>query len=69
MKIGYLPITDATPLLVARAMQTLQAEGLRGQTHVWSATWADRQAFVAGADATMIHLLSRPPWGALQYFP
>ena len=57
-KIGYLPITDATPLLVAHARKLFEAEGLRTEKPRLFRTWAQIvEAFVAG-QVNVIHLLS-----------
>lgn len=40
VRIGYLPITDATPLLVAHSRQLFEAEGLRTEKPRLFRTWA-----------------------------
>ncbi|MBW7901719.1 MAG: ABC transporter substrate-binding protein [Rhodocyclaceae bacterium] len=58
VKIGYLPITDATPLLVAHARKLFEAEGLRTEAPRLFRSWAQIvEAFVAG-QVNVIHLLS-----------
>jgi NitT/TauT family transport system substrate-binding protein len=58
VKIGYLPITDATPLLVAHAQKLFEAEGLRTETPRMFRSWAQIvEAFVSG-QVNVIHLLS-----------
>jgi len=58
VKIGYLPITDATPLLVAHARKLFEAEGLQAETPRLFRSWAQIiEAFVAG-QVNVIHLLS-----------
>lgn len=58
VRIGYLPITDATPLLVAHARQLYEAEGLRTEAPRLFRSWAQLvEAFVAG-QVNVIHLLS-----------
>jgi len=58
VKIGYLPITDATPLLVAHARKMFEAEGLQAETPRMFRSWAQIvEAFVAG-QVNVIHLLS-----------
>lgn len=58
VKIGYLPITDATPLLIAHARGLFQAEGLKAEPPRLFRTWAQIiEAFVAG-QVNVIHLLS-----------
>jgi NitT/TauT family transport system substrate-binding protein len=58
VRIGYLPITDATPLLVAHARKLFEAEGLRTEPPRLFRSWAQVvEAFVAG-QVNVIHLLS-----------
>jgi len=58
VRIGYLPITDATPLLVAHARKLFEAEGLRTETPRLFRSWAQIvEAFIAG-QVNVIHLLS-----------
>jgi NitT/TauT family transport system substrate-binding protein len=58
VKIGYLPITDATPLLVAHGRKLFEAEGLQTETPRLFRSWAQIvEAFVSG-QVNVIHLLS-----------
>ena len=58
VRIGYLPITDATPLLVAHARKLFEAEGLSTEPPRLFRSWAQIvEAFVAG-QVNVIHLLS-----------
>jgi NitT/TauT family transport system substrate-binding protein len=58
VRIGYLPITDATPLLVAHARKLFEAEGLKTEAPRLFRSWAQVvEAFVAG-QVNLIHLLS-----------
>jgi NitT/TauT family transport system substrate-binding protein len=58
VKIGYLPITDATPLLVAHGRKLFEAQGLRTEPPRLFRSWAQIiEAFVAG-QVNVIHLLS-----------
>lgn len=58
VRIGYLPITDATPLLVAHSRKLFEAEGLRAETPRLFRSWAQLvEAFIAG-QVNVIHLLS-----------
>ncbi|WP_036596851.1 ABC transporter substrate-binding protein [Ottowia thiooxydans] len=58
VKIGYLPITDATPLLVAHGRNLFQEEGLKAEAPRLFRSWAQIvEAFVAG-QVNVIHLLS-----------
>jgi NitT/TauT family transport system substrate-binding protein len=58
LKVGYLPITDATPLLIAHANKLYEAEGLNAEQPVLFRSWAQiSEAFVAG-QVNVVHLLS-----------
>jgi NitT/TauT family transport system substrate-binding protein len=58
VRIGYLPITDATPLLVAHARGLFEAEGLKSEAPRLFRSWAQIiEAFIAG-QVNVIHLLS-----------
>lgn len=58
VRIGYLPITDATPLLVAHSQKLFEAGGLRTEKPRMFRTWAQIiEAFVAG-QVNVVHLLS-----------
>ncbi|WP_019918389.1 ABC transporter substrate-binding protein [Methyloversatilis discipulorum] len=58
VKIGYLPITDATPLLVAHARKLFETEGLKTESPRLFRSWAQIvEAFVAG-QVNVIHLLT-----------
>jgi NitT/TauT family transport system substrate-binding protein len=58
VRIGYLPITDATPLLVAHARKLFEAKGLTTEKPRLFRSWAQIvEAFVAG-QVNVIHLLS-----------
>ena len=58
VKIGYLPITDATPLLVAHGRGLFEKEGLKAEAPRLFRSWAQIvEAFVAG-QVNVIHLLS-----------
>lgn len=58
VRIGYLPITDATPLLVAHHNGYLDAAGLRSEKPVLLRSWAQLvEAFLAGK-VNVVHLLS-----------
>ncbi|MYM26841.1 ABC transporter substrate-binding protein [Duganella sp. CY15W] len=58
VKIGYLPITDATPLLVAHGRKLFEAEGLQAEAPRLFRSWAQIiEAFVSG-QVNVIHLLS-----------
>lgn len=57
LKIGYLPITDATPLLVGDAQGFFAAEGLQVDKPVLIRGWAEiSEAFLAGS-FNLVHLL------------
>ncbi|MEW6121404.1 MAG: ABC transporter substrate-binding protein [Pseudomonadota bacterium] len=58
VRIGYLPITDATPLLVAHANGYFDAEGIKADKPVLLRSWAQViEAFISG-QVNVIHLLS-----------
>jgi NitT/TauT family transport system substrate-binding protein len=58
VRIGYLPITDATPLLVAHGKGFFQAEGLAADKPVLLRSWAQvLEAFLSG-QVNVVHLLS-----------
>ncbi|WP_332878647.1 ABC transporter substrate-binding protein [Massilia sp. S19_KUP03_FR1] len=58
VKIGYLPITDAAPLLVAHGRKLFEAQGLKTETPRLFRSWAQiTEAFVAG-QVNVIHMLS-----------
>lgn len=58
LRIGYLPITDATPLLVAHHNGLFEQEGLRVEKPRLFRSWAQIvEAFLAG-QVNAVHLLS-----------
>lgn len=58
VRIGYLPITDATPLLVAHNNGLFEAEGIQSERPVLLRSWAQViEAFLSG-QVNVIHLLS-----------
>jgi NitT/TauT family transport system substrate-binding protein len=58
VRIGYLPITDATPLLIAHANGLFDAEGIKAEKPVLLRSWAQViEAFISG-QVNVIHLLS-----------
>ena len=58
VRIGYLAITDATPLLVAHANGLFEAEGIKAEKPVLLRSWAQLvEAFIAG-QVNVVHLLS-----------
>ncbi|XAH25775.1 ABC transporter substrate-binding protein [Xylophilus sp. GW821-FHT01B05] len=58
VKIGYLPITDATPLLVAHGRGLFEKEGLKAEAPRLFRSWAQIvEAFVSG-QVNVVHLLS-----------
>ncbi len=57
VRIGYLPITDSAPLLVAHARKLFEAEGLKAETPRLFRAWSQiAEAFVAG-QVNVIHVL------------
>lgn len=58
LKIGYLPITDATPLLVAHAQGLFEKQGIAVEKPVMFRSWAQLvEAFLSGS-VNLVHLLS-----------
>lgn len=58
VRIGYLPITDATPLLVAHGKGFFEAEGIKAEKPVRLRSWAQvLEAFISG-QVNVVHLLS-----------
>jgi len=58
LKIGYLPITDATPLLVAHANGLFKDEGIDAEKPVLFRSWAQlAEAFISG-QVNAVHVLS-----------
>jgi NitT/TauT family transport system substrate-binding protein len=58
VRIGYLPITDATPLLVAHGKGFFEAEGITAEKPVMLRSWAQLlEAFISG-QVNVVHLLS-----------
>ena len=58
VRIGYLPITDATPLLVAHNKGLFEAAGIKAERPVLLRSWAQViEAFISG-QVNVIHLLS-----------
>src|SRR5690606_8096605 len=58
LRIGYLPITDATPLLVAHHNKLFQQQGLQVEKPRLFRSWAQLvEAFLAG-QVNAVHLLS-----------
>ncbi|MCS6997218.1 MAG: ABC transporter substrate-binding protein [Casimicrobiaceae bacterium] len=71
VRVGYLPITDAAPLLIAHARGLFAAEGLRVEPPRVFRSWAQLvEAFMAG-QVNVVHLLSPIPvwarYGAAQF--
>ena len=58
VRIGYLPITDATPLLIAHARGLFEAESVKAEKPVLLRSWAQViEAFISG-QVNVVHLLS-----------
>jgi NitT/TauT family transport system substrate-binding protein len=58
VRVGYLPITDATPLLVAHGKGFFAGEGLRADKPVLFRSWSQLvEAFLSG-QVNVVHLLS-----------
>src|SRR6185437_7420363 len=58
LRIGYLPITDATPLLVAHGKGFFEEQGVKAEKPVRLRSWAQvLEAFISG-QVNAVHLLS-----------
>lgn len=58
VRIGYLPITDASPLLVAHGRQMFEQQGLQADKPRMFRSWAQMvEAFMSG-QVNVVHLLS-----------
>ncbi len=63
LRIGYLPITDATPLLIAHAMNFFQDEGLDVTPPVRVRSWSTlSESFMTGKFNLTHMLLPIPVW-------
>ncbi|SEB15803.1 ABC transporter substrate-binding protein [Marinobacterium iners] len=61
VRIGYLPITDATVLLVAHAMGYFEDEGLKTEPPVLMRGWSPLVEGFAAAKFNLVHLLKPIP--------
>jgi len=57
LRIGYLPITDASPLLVAHANGSLKTEGFAPSSPTLFRSWADLVEAFQGNSLDVVHLL------------
>lgn len=58
LRIGYLPITDATPLLVAHSQRLFEAEGVMTERPVPFQDWAQLlEAFISG-QVNLVHMMA-----------
>ncbi len=63
VRIGYLPITDATPLLIAHANKYFEAEGLKAAHPAMIRSWsALSESFLSGKFNVVHLLLPIPIW-------
>lgn len=63
VRIGYLPITDATPLLIAHANKYFEAEGLKAAHPAMIRSWsALAESFLSGKFNVVHLLLPIPIW-------
>lgn len=58
LRIGYLPITDATPLLVAHSQRLFEAEGVTVARPVAFRNWAQLVEAFLGGQVNLAHLLA-----------
>lgn len=61
VRIGYLPITDATALLVAHAKGFFEAEGLKSEKPVLIRSWSSLVEGFAARKFNLVHLLKPIP--------
>ena len=61
VRIGYLPITDATVLLVAHAMGYFEDEGLKTEPPTLIRGWSPLVEGFAAAKFNLVHLLKPIP--------
>ncbi|MFZ2099453.1 MAG: ABC transporter substrate-binding protein [Oricola sp.] len=61
VRIGYLPITDATPLLVAHGMGFFKDEGLEAEQPTLIRGWSPLVEAFAGNKFNLVHLLKPIP--------
>lgn len=61
VRIGYLPITDATALLVAHAQGYFEAEGLQVEPPTLIRGWAPMVEAFASGKFNLVHLLKPIP--------
>lgn len=61
VRIGYLPITDATALLVAHAMGFFEAEGLKAEKPTLIRGWSPLVEGFAAGKFNLVHLLKPIP--------
>ncbi len=57
VKIGYIPITDASPLLIAHALGYYQEEGLTAEQPVLFRTWSQIVEAFQARQVNVVHLL------------
>lgn len=63
LKVGYLPITDSAPLLIAHALGYFQEEGLRLKKPVRVRSWSTlMESFLSGKFNLTHMLLPMPVW-------
>ena len=63
LRIGYLPITDATPLLIAHAMGYFKDEGLEVEKPLLIRSWSALvESFLTGKLNVTHMLLPIPVW-------
>lgn len=58
LRIGYLPITDATPLLVAHSQRLFEAEGVMTERPVPFQDWAQLLEAFIGGQVNLVHMMA-----------
>lgn len=58
VRIGYLPITDATPLLVAHAQKLFEKQGIKAEKPIMFRSWSQLIEVFLSGEVNLVHLLS-----------
>lgn len=61
VKVGYLPLLDATPLLVAHAKGLYEAEGLKAEAPTLFRSWSQVSEAFMSRSVNLVHLLFPVP--------
>ena len=58
VRIGYLPITDTTPLLVAHAQKLFEKQGIKAEKPIMFRSWSQLIEVFLSGEVNLVHLLS-----------